>query len=48
MSSAEGPGRKKEVINETGKESKQIDPSDLQQIGKNVKSNEEERAADAP
>jgi hypothetical protein len=43
MSSAEEPTKKRNVINETGKESKQIDPKDLQQIRKNVKSNEEER-----
>jgi hypothetical protein len=34
---------KKNVINETGKESNEIDPDDLQQIRKNVRSNEEER-----
>jgi hypothetical protein len=47
MSSSEDPTRKKGIINETGKKSKEIDPEDLQQIRENVKSNEEERTSES-
>ncbi|MDH2901178.1 MAG: hypothetical protein PXY39_09425 [archaeon] len=45
MSSAEDPRKRKDIVNETGRDSKEFDPKDVQQIRKNIKSNEEERAA---
>lgn len=45
MSSAYNPRKRKEIVNETGRDSKEFDPKDVQQIRKNIKSNEEERAA---
>jgi hypothetical protein len=44
MSSQEDPTKRKSVVNETGRrEVKDIDPKDIDQIRKNLKSNEEER-----
>jgi hypothetical protein len=43
MSSEDSPTERKQSANETGRETKQIDPKDVEQSRKNIRSNEEER-----